>query len=92
MLYIEHTNDFFCFPLSKNLISMLSIEHINEYIEHGYGYGLPSPLMTSNMKLVSQKFTSFTGVVPKSTGTDLYSSPRVFINLNCVFRYSAQAQ
>ena len=60
---------------------MLYIEHTNGYIEHGYGYGLPSPLMTSNMKLVNQKFTSFTGVVPKSTGTDLYSSPRVSINL-----------
>ena len=61
MLYIEHTNDFFCFPLSKSLISMLykehtneKIEHTNEYIEHGYGYGLPSPLMTSIMNPVSQ--------------------------------------
>ena len=26
----------------------------NSCIEHGYGYGLPSPLMTSNMNLVSQ--------------------------------------
>ena len=49
MLYIEHTDDFFCFPSSKILISMLyiehtneKIEHTNEYIEHGYGYGLPS--------------------------------------------------
>ena len=67
---------------------MLYIEPTNEYIERGYGYGLPSPLMTSNMNLV----ISSTGVVPKSTGTDLYSSPRVLINLNCVFRYSAQAQ
>ena len=34
MLYIEHTNEFFCFPLSKSLISMLYIEHTNEKIEH----------------------------------------------------------
>ena len=54
MLYTEHTNDFFCFPLSKSLINMLYIEHTNEYMEHGYGYGLPSPVMTSNVNLVSQ--------------------------------------
>ena len=65
MLYIEHSNDFYCFPLSKILISMVyightneKIEHTNEYIEHGYGCGyecgLSSPLMTSNMNLVSQ--------------------------------------
>ena len=45
MLYTEHANDFFCFPLSKSLINMLYIEHTNEYIEHGYG--LKSPVMTS---------------------------------------------
>ena len=54
MPYIQHTNDFFCVYLSKSLISMLYIEHTNEYIEHGYGYGLPPPLMTLNMNLVSQ--------------------------------------
>ena len=42
-----------------------------EYKEFA-GYGLPSPLMASNMNLVSQQFTSSTGVVPKSTGTDLF--------------------
>ena len=31
-LYIEHSNDFFRFPLSKSLISMLYIEHTNEYM------------------------------------------------------------
>ena len=40
MLYIEHTNE--------------KIEYINKYIAQGYGYNLPSPLMTSNMNLVSQ--------------------------------------
>ena len=53
MLYIEQTNDLFCFPLSKSLISTLYIEHTNEKIEHTNeieieykefaGYGLPSP-------------------------------------------------
>ena len=38
MLYIEHTNEFFCFPLSKSLISMLYIEHTNEKIEHTNEY------------------------------------------------------
>ena len=38
MLYKEHTNDFFCFPLSKSLISMLYIEHTNEKIEYTNEY------------------------------------------------------
>ena len=32
-LCIEHTDGFFCFPLSKSLISMLYIEDTNEKIE-----------------------------------------------------------
>ena len=36
------------------LISILYIENTNEYIEQGYGYGLPSPLMTSNINIVNQ--------------------------------------
>ena len=32
--YIKHTNDFFSFPLSKNLISILYIEHTDAKIEH----------------------------------------------------------
>ena len=32
--YIKHTNDFFSFPLSKSLISILYIERTNEKIEH----------------------------------------------------------
>ena len=34
MLYIEHTNELFFFPLSKSLISVHYIEHTNEKIEH----------------------------------------------------------
>ena len=32
--YITHTNDFFSFPLSKSLISILYIEHTDAKIEH----------------------------------------------------------
>ena len=37
-LYIAHTNDLFCFPLSRSLINVLYIEHNNEKIEHTNEY------------------------------------------------------